>query len=185
MECKTIYFDLDGVLADFDSTYTRLTGTSYEHDPTLTEQQKDEKWALLGPHPNFFLELPWMPGAKLMVLFAFQHAPHSVGICSAASRRIPQSPTQKHQWCNREIPWMPASNVVIVNRKRDKCNYVGKGNVLVDDYKLNIDRWQDAGGVGILFQNVLQTMEELQTIIKAPESMYRRMVSLIKKEIGA
>lgn len=185
MEIKTLYFDLDGVAADFDTTFTRLTGTVWPDAASLTQEQKDEKWRLLDPHPNFFLDLPWIPGARTMLQFAHQYSPYGLGILSAATQRIPQCPTQKHQWCKREVSWMPTSNINIVNRKQDKVNFVGKGNVLVDDYCTNIDQWRAAGGVGILFKDVLQTMEELQTLIKAPESMYKRMVTIIKQEIGA
>ena len=68
-----LYFDLDGVLVDFSNTFTRLTGKHYEHDPNMTNEQKDEKWALLNDHPNFFLDLPWIPGAQLMITNTLKH----------------------------------------------------------------------------------------------------------------
>jgi hypothetical protein len=58
MNYEMLYFDLDGVLVNFTDTFIRLTGRRYDHDPNMTTEQKDEKWALLNEHPNFFLDLP-------------------------------------------------------------------------------------------------------------------------------
>ena len=158
---RSLWFDMDGVLCDFDRHYPKITGVSFPHDGTLTEEQKDHKWSLLNDHPNFFLDLPWIPGARTMIAYCMKYAPHSVGILSAASKRVPQSHTQKHEWCKREIPWMSTSNIVVVPRKRDKVNYVGSGNILVDDYDVNISRWREAGGIGIHFQDPAQALTEL------------------------
>jgi 5'(3')-deoxyribonucleotidase len=118
-----------------------------------------------------------------MITHALKHCKKPVGICSAASRRIPQSVEQKKEWAKREVPWMPESNVVIVNRKRDKIKFVGKGNILVDDYHVNVDQWKAAGGIGILFESPVQTMIELQKIIQAPASLFKRTMSAIEQEI--
>ena len=174
---------MDGVLTNFDAFYTQLTGTSYPHDDTLTPEQKDEKWKMLDGHPNFFLDLPWIPGAQTMIAFTMKHSKHSVGILSAASRRIPQSPVQKQEWCKRELPWLSSNNIVIVPRKQDKLKYVESGNILVDDLLINIERWREAGGIGIHFQDVIQAMNELQTVIQAPESLFTRTLANIKREI--
>ena len=80
---------------------------------------------------------------------------------------------------------MPESNVVIVNRKQDKIKYVGKGNILVDDYYVNVDQWKAAGGIGILFENPVQTMIELQKIIQAPNSLFKRTMDAMEREIAS
>jgi 5'(3')-deoxyribonucleotidase len=184
IQLAKMYFDLDGVLVDFDAAYRTLTGVTCGRDAILTDEEKDHKWSLLNPHPDFFLNLPWIPGARTMVAYAM-YAPYTVGILSAATRRIVQSPKQKQDWCTREVPFIAPVNVTIVNRKRDKVKYVGPGNILVDDHRINIERWQEAGGIGILFENPVQTMMDLQAIAKAPEPSYKRMLNIVKRECQA
>lgn len=45
------------------------------------------------------------------------------------------------------------SNVIILNGSHEKVLYA-KGNILYDDWYRNIERWNDAGGVGILIRNL-------------------------------
>ena len=39
-----------------------------------------------------------------------------------------------------------------------------KSNILVDDYKKNIDEWESAGGVGIHHTSVSRTISELKEL---------------------
>jgi len=159
---RIIFFDMDGVLADFDGHYTAITGTSWE---ARQHEDSDTKWSHIIAHPTFFLDLPVMPGTELMLDFvmAMPH-PFELGICSAASRRVPQSGPQKLQWLERDIRWIPEKNKIIVPDAKLKQQYAGPGNILVDDYEVNIDQWRAAGGIGILYEDAAQTIRELNQI---------------------
>jgi 5'(3')-deoxyribonucleotidase len=173
-----IYFDMDGVLCDFDGEYERLTGKRWDHAyfgmtrseavRSLSLEEKAEKWSKLNPHPNFFLELPWFPGAKGMLERVRDRVGvEQIGILSAASSHIPQSVEQKHQWLDRETPWILPVNRLVVKRKRDKTLYVRPGNILVDDFDVNTDRWTKAGGEAVLFVNAAQAEEEIYKLYEA------------------
>jgi 5'(3')-deoxyribonucleotidase len=179
---KMIRFAADGVLFDFDGRFKELTGVSYDLEIPMTEEEKIKKWSLLDSHPNFFLELPWIPGSRTMLGFTMKYAKHAVGILSSATRHIPQSAYQKYACFKREIPWLPDSNVIVVERKHDKLTYANSESILVDDFSVNINSWKLAGGHGILFKNPIQAMIELQEIIQAPVSLFNKTLEIIKNE---
>jgi len=156
-----IYFDMDGVLCDFDGTYTKIVGVKWDHSQAKTKEQKREKWARLDPYPRFFAELPWMPGAKEMLLRIREKVGDShIGILSAAAKHLPDCPAQKLEWLERETPWIAPENRLIVSRKRDKTLHAC-GNMLVDDMALNIENWVKAWGCGVLFVDAIQAEAEI------------------------
>lgn len=156
---REINVDMDGVLTDFDGYYTQLTGCGWPH---MMPADKEEKWAALKPFPNFFLDMPWYPGSKDLWNFLVPFQPR---ILSAASNHVPQSADQKKQWCKRELDLEGDDRVRIVSRKREKVPYAKPGAILIDDSPINIRRWDEAGGMGILFTNVSSTLHELQVIL--------------------
>jgi 5'(3')-deoxyribonucleotidase len=150
-----IYFDMDGVLADFDGTYETLTGAAWgnigipDRSTRLRALSEEEK------------ELKWMTGMKdFMARLRHKVGDEHIGILSAASHHIPESADQKQQWLERETPWILQSNRLIVTRKRDKALYAS-GNILVDDFDVNINNWRQAGGIGVLFTSADQAESEL------------------------
>jgi 5'(3')-deoxyribonucleotidase len=170
-----IYFDMDGVLCDFDGAYEELTGQRWDHaftDKTRSEavrslspEEKAQKWAMLNPYPNFFLDLLWYPGSKAMLERVRDRVGiERIGILSAASSHVPQSVEQKYQWLERETPWILPANRLVVKRKRDKTLHA-KDNVLVDDFDFNTDRWTKAGGHAVLFFNAAQAEEDINSWI--------------------
>jgi 5'(3')-deoxyribonucleotidase len=98
-----VFFDMDGVLADFDAAFTQLNnGVIWgppDYDPN--SEAKKEKWAKIKSDYFFFSKLPWVPGAKELWDFANEHC--STAILSAASQNITNSKSQKIEWCKREL----------------------------------------------------------------------------------
>lgn len=70
----------------------------------------------------------------------------------------------------KKISWVHKflSNDVVVTpvTRGEKCNYCqGDGYILIDDCKKNIDEWEAKGGIGILYENIPNTVEKLSEII--------------------
>ena len=160
---------MDAVLCDFDGMYEALVGSwgdkaianRSDRLRILTEEEKNEKWAALDPHPNFFLDLPWVEGSKAMLnRIRAKVGDEHIGILSAASHHIPQSKEQKHQWLERETPWILPANRIIVGRKREKALHA-VGNILVDDFDVNVNKWIQSGGIGVLFENAIQAEADI------------------------
>lgn len=157
-----VYFDLDGVLADFDGHYTHLMGSPWMARNQANDQKK---WKNLEAHPTFFLDLPWMPGAYWMYQAVVASSKFHVGILSAASRHFPGSMEQKHEWCKRNTPEVWAIHRIIVERAKDKAQHVHPKAILVDDLQENIDNWRTVGGYGIHFTSAEQSLRELRQFI--------------------
>ena len=97
-----VWFDMDGVLANFDGEYVRLTGCPpWYQDPNSTA---DQKWERINNFPNFFRDLPWMDGARAMWNFVHFSRVGTSAILSAASSHVRQSKYQKLEWLGREVP---------------------------------------------------------------------------------
>ncbi|HLK67732.1 MAG TPA: hypothetical protein VKU19_30080 [Bryobacteraceae bacterium] len=162
-----IYFDLDGVLADFDGAYTNLTGIVWNYSLAKTEEQKLAKWEQIKKCPYFFRDLLWIPGAKDLILYARDRVSASqIGILSAATTKVPECAEEKAHWIERELPWIAPENRLIVANKKEKNRYArmsdGQPNILVDDWEPNIADWEMAGGIGIQFRDSAQVKEALR-----------------------
>src|SRR5271170_4941096 len=151
-----IYFDMDGVLCDFDGEVTRITGQPW--DSRHQNKSTDEKWANISVSPTFFLDLKWIKGADRLLKYAMQL--DDVGICSAMSQHMPQSKEHKLLWLLRETPLIPKRNIHIVDHRKHKSIFAN-ANVLIDDSEENINVWDACGGYGILFRNPKQAAYEL------------------------
>lgn len=181
-----VYFDMDGVLADFDGDFTRRTGRAWDHN---AEWSKEEKWEMISKHPYFFRDLPWIKGALAMVQFVAYAKPFTQyvpGIMSAASSHITESADQKREWLARELPILTgADHIHIVAHREEKAPFARPGDILIDDHKLNIADWNAAGGIGIFFEDAVQAIEELQKHLKTPEQYYTTARIFADKNIDA
>jgi 5'(3')-deoxyribonucleotidase len=96
-------FDLDGVLADFDGEFKRISGLDWGNfsDNTPVDLSKTKKWALIKAQPSFFGILPWVLGAK--ILWEHINTICSTFILSAASENVPSSKQEKIDWCKEQL----------------------------------------------------------------------------------
>lgn len=154
-----IWFDLDGVLADFDGEFARLTGLDWKE---RIEETWKEKWAAINAHPEFFLNLPWVEGARELWDWC---AGFDRRVLSAASSNCLPSLTHKLQWCHRELG-MSGNAVVIVGHRRQKATFATPDGILIDDKLENIQEWVKAGGIGIVFETASQVRKELETFLR-------------------
>ena len=150
-----MYLDMDGVLADFDLSFTGLSGM----EPSAYESKygKDAFWEKIYEDPNFFKGL-----------LAYGHLDSLLGICerysdslcvlSSPSRvNTPLCMIQKRDWVDSALgPYFPAIFT------SNKGKYAGANKVLIDDTPKKIDDWVKKGGIGYLFdpKEPLSKLEE-------------------------
>jgi len=147
-----VFLDMDGVLADFFAEYAVLAGlpagSSYrdvpaaKNDPTLNK--------MVGT--DFFYRLPKFPVADTIVGLAVKFF-GGYNICSSPLRGDHEnSGVQKSRWIKEHLNPQPKHIYIESRKEKHATQPDGTPNILIDDRKDNIIKWEAAGGIGIKFQ---------------------------------
>ena len=147
-----IYCDMDGVLVDFDKGYKDLTGTeaSFDTDPKQFWEPISKAGAA------FWIKLKWMPDGKQLWDYIKQYNPD---LLSAPSREE-SSKMGKRIWVKRELP---GAKLILRSADR-KQEFATPNSILIDDRADNIQRWKDAGGIGIVHTSAADTIQQLKDL---------------------
>ena len=148
-----IYCDMDGVLADFESGYEKLTGVDLKGE----FQKGDDFWKPISKAGvGFWAGLKWMPdGQKLWNYLK----PYKPDLLSAPSRED-SSRIGKHVWVKHKIP----GTKLILRYAKQKQELATPESILIDDRQVNIDQWEAAGGIGILHTSADNTISQLKEL---------------------
>jgi phosphopantetheine adenylyltransferase len=159
-----VYLDMDGVLADFDQRFRGLA----DMEPKEFEEKygKNAFWNFIDEEHKikFWVGIPIMPGAKELVDYV---RPYDYEILSAPSMKK-QSRLGKILWVKNHTADVFGSKPII-NFKQAKEKHLVKPelsqfDILVDDRADTIDRWNAAGGTGILYTSAGQTINTLKKL---------------------
>ena len=163
-----IYFDMDGVLADFDRGITELGKIAKVNQSEATSATDDALWDAVRSVDDFYDKLEPMAGATEMFKKIYSVYGDKCEILSAVPkphRNIPSAREDKIKWVRRVLSDQVVINLVYRAEKQDFVK--GKGCILIDDYQINVDEWISAGGTGILFESadkVLEKLKELEAV---------------------
>jgi len=147
-----IYCDMDGVLVDFEKGYKDLTNkeASYDTNP-------EEFWEpITRAGAAFWIKLQWMPDGKQLWEYI---KPYSPELLSAPSREE-SSKIGKFTWVKRNIP----GTKLILRSAERKQEFATPNSILIDDTADDIQRWKDAGGIGILHTSAADTIQQLKDL---------------------
>jgi hypothetical protein len=176
-----LYCDMDGVVADF-------IGFVKKYVPNF-----EEEWDQLPVHT--FKMLPKSPNADEIVSFLSNNFPDFIFLTASPKKHRGEiaefSINDKNEWIEENFG-ISKNRVIVLHDKLEKSKYAvesdGTKNILIDDTKDNIDRWIQAGGIGILFENVNQMIKNLEPYInnaskhnKMNETFQRHLTLLHKK----
>jgi 5'(3')-deoxyribonucleotidase len=148
-----VFFDMDGVLADFDEAYDRLIGKR--------KPNGDVFWPEVDKFPNFFRDLNLVQEAiKTWELVP----PERRRILSSIPKSIDEASNQKRDWLRR---WMdiPDEHIYLVRGRRLKKAFARPSRVLIDNWPQNVTDWEDAGGIGILHKTHHDTFIQLTAVM--------------------
>ena len=166
IEVNKIYFDMDGVLADFDGGVIEFCGFGdVKSRAELTKEQDDLMWEKIKAVPHFYDRIkPLEDGVglffKLYELYG-DKCELLTGI-PKPKRGIVSAPEDKINWAHRVLS--PEIKVIPVYRENKKDYCSGPDCILIDDMKSNIDSWSEYGGTGILYTDAASASEELKRL---------------------
>ena len=150
----TVYLDMDGVLADFFGGVEKLYGVSHWKELT-SDKTKDLKKEVINriTGTDFFATLPKFETADQLINMVQDFTGGKFSINTSPLRGdYENSGKYKKVWISNNIE--KPDEIIVTGRKEtyatDKAS--GTPNILIDDRPVNIERWRNAGGYGILYQ---------------------------------
>ena len=148
-----IYCDMDGVLADFESGYEKLTGIDLKGE----FQKGSDFWDPISKAGvGFWAGLKWMPGGQKLWDYI---KPYNPDLLSAPSREE-SSRIGKAVWVKHKLP----GTKLILRYAKQKQELANPESILIDDRQINIDQWEAAGGIGILHTSTDNTISQLKEL---------------------
>lgn len=145
---QRIFLDLDGVMADFDRHFFECFGK----EPTSKSGVDDnELWALVHGHGNFFRTMPLMPGAMEFYMQLIMEGIEPIILTAASKKHYPEMAIQKMDWVRQHM----GNQILVIPTYGSSSKPLfmqNKGDILIDDYRKNCDRWEAAGGFAVHHQ---------------------------------
>jgi FMN phosphatase YigB (HAD superfamily) len=173
----TVYFDMDGVLCDFDKQFVHFTN----EEPISFERKRGtvkfweiitnhgvKFWNQMDPMPDFNIlkkyitELSKNPNIKIQILTSTSADQFRQNFKKEAEMRISEIETGKKDWIDKHL-----SGYVInyADSGTDKARFATKSSVLIDDLYKNVESFIASGGEGIVFRDANQTIKELNATL--------------------
>ena len=167
-----IYCDMDGVLTDLFGAVGAQTGETYTSNfPAMKAlvRLKRKFKSQPGFAAKFWEDLPWTTNGKKVWASILRYKPL---ILTGAIGNIGAG-EGKSKWAARELGYQ-ASKVIL---SKKKWEYAGNGNILIDDLPHNIEKWEAAGGIGVLHHDSTyqQTIAKVQELMSKSESVDLRV----------
>lgn len=171
-----LYLDMDGVQCDFFTAWAQWHNKKFGMDHVERYKdignKKDREQSILeltseGPEfvEHFFATLPELPNYHTIVGWIRNNKiPYT--ILSAPLRGNNEASIRgKVTWLDKHHPGA-SSNAIFRGDKERLAHRGGQPNVLVDDHKKNIEAWEKAGGIGVLYRdnNVESSIARLKEI---------------------
>lgn len=162
-----IYFDMDGVLANFDKGVNDILGIPFLSQDQASEEYHDYLFNTMRKYPDFYYMLE--PFDEMIDYLKQIHELYGdkVEILTGIPKKhrgIDNAKKNKIDWVKKYI-----GDDIKVNAcyRKDKINYIkGKDDILIDDFIANIKDWEKHGGTGLHHTDLKSTKKKLNKILK-------------------
>lgn len=154
---------MDGVLVNLGHHIKTHTGYSFGELPA------GKMWQLISKHaPDLFVASLPLPDASVLMNGVLEFANFnglSVEILTAVPvlKSFPDATQQKQLWLDKYFP-NHGLKFKIGPFSKDKHKHASIGDILIDDSRMNIRDWTNAGGIAIHHVNALESLDRLKTV---------------------
>ena len=157
-----IYVDMDGVVADFDKRFRDLSGmnpSDYE-----AKNGKNAFWDFIDVEHKlaFWVGIPPMQDAQSLIDYVSKHNYEMLTAPSIKKESLMGKGLWIRNWTNKGL--FPSKPKVNYRAAKEKHKFAAPNHILIDDKKSTIDRWNAAGGIGILHTSASDTINQLKKI---------------------
>lgn len=155
---KTIYLDMDGVLCDFESAVV----DKYIYNPT----KNTINWDMLkNLGSKFWADLQWIREGQRLYAWLYKFCiEQRITLCILSSIGFREGKVGKQQWLEKNVTINPMC-IYFVDKNSDKIHFAEKNALLIDDYGKNVERFIQAGGQAIKFNNnAKEVVKKIQLI---------------------
>lgn len=163
---EKIYFDMDGVLADFVRGVRELCGIEpAPQGPDWKPGCDDAMWAAIRKVEHFYDRLEMVPGVKALFEELREKYGDKIEILTAVpkpNKNISDAGPDKIKWVRRLLSEDITVNIVLREQKPDYCE--NKNCILIDDFDENIVSWEALGGTAIQFLSAEGTRRRLEEL---------------------
>lgn len=151
-----IYQDLDGCLGNFDNQFQKYSNGISCND-YVDQFGRNEFWEVINKAGyKFWSEIKWLSDGKQLWNYISKYNP----IILTAPSYDKSSEIGKKEWMEKHLPGVE----MILCYAKDKKQYASPTSILIDDSESNINEWNNAGGIGILYTTTSQTIKELKKL---------------------
>lgn len=176
----TVFVDMDGVLADFHNTVAR------DHGKETYDQLKRGEMAIeqSARKPGFIANLPKLSNAEKLIKGVCQCAGEYSILSSPLMSRVEQSSEEKSQWLENNLGGAQPHSITFEHEKYRFAQQPDETpNILIDDWDVNINLWNQHGGIGILYTNDTcdQALETLRQALEDPMSFVQTTEQKVPK----
>lgn len=173
-----IYFDMDGVLADFDAATKKYSSNNalLNKRGHLLEADllaaKRERWHKIEQDRTFWTNIPVMQGIDAVLniakdcgeLFVLTSVPGAKNFNGGVSY-VDFIEQEKRVWIEKYLSkYFDADHVIVTRIAKEKLIKPTNTDILIDDRSENVADWLAAGGKGIIYKSPLQTIKDLTSV---------------------
>ena len=160
MKIKTVYLDLDGVLADFETAYNnsyskKLQGTSI---PELAKIKKTFS------DIHFFRDLPLVKNANKLVNLIYKYPVDVRVLTSVGKHGSKENAIDKVIWLKNNFPKL-ANKFSYVTTSSEKAKFAKPDVLLIDDREKSTTPFAAAGGQVVLYKSFSKAKSEIEKLL--------------------
>lgn len=166
-----IYLDMDETIVDWMTGANKALKDAghpewkADHWNKYSETEADKiRWDIINKTPNFWENLPWMPGGKQIWNFVKKYKPNILSACGKLAGNVCRE--GKLRWISKNLGSSSVGSIHLVLRSEKKNYAVVKGEptVLIDDYDKNCVEYKNAGGIAVQANSASEVINNLKKL---------------------